>query len=220
MHITIDKMETLRYLGYKGGTVPSDIGQMIDDCIKETEKTVVPRTVFKILNADEITLQGNDIARHLQDCEQCILIAATLGMEIDFLIRRAQVTDMSRAIILDACGNSAIETVCDLLEDEIRNKWAQKGMCVTGRFSPGYGDMPITQVAEFCRVLDTQRKIGLYVNESSTMIPTKSVTAVIGVSKNNLLTQKKDCNICNLYETCAFRKEGRTCGKSGDKYGN
>ena len=39
------------------------------------------------------------------------------------------------------------------------------------RFSPGYGDLPLTVQKDFFRVLDCTRKIGLSLNDSLLMSP-------------------------------------------------
>lgn len=49
------------------------------------------------------------------------------------------------------------------------------------RFSAGYGDLPLEVQKDIFRVLDCPRKIGLTLNDSLLMSPTKSVTAIVGI---------------------------------------
>lgn len=84
---------------------------------------------------------------------------------------------------------------------------------MTDRFSPGYGDFSIGMQGEICRVLDTARKIGVTVNESGILIPRKTITAVLGVSKHPQTKRTSGCAVCDLFETCSYRREGRTCAK-------
>ena len=51
------------------------------------------------------------------------------------------------------------------------------------RFSPGYGDLSITIQKDFLQALNADKTVGLSLSEGNLMIPEKSVTAFIGVSK-------------------------------------
>ena len=90
---------------------------------------------------------------------------------------------MADALILDACAGAAIENVCDNLCADIAAAVAP--MYLTDRFSPGYGDLPLAQQFELCRVLDVSRRIGVTLSDGGLMIPQKSVTAVMGIYRIN-----------------------------------
>ena len=79
------------------------------------------------------------------------------------------------------------------------------------RFSPGYGDLPLEIQKDLCRMLNASRRIGLTVSESMLMVPCKSVTAVIGIAEEPQDHRASGCEVCNLFRTCEFRKEGGTC---------
>ncbi len=73
--------------------------------------------------------------------------------------------------------------------------------------------MPIGIQGDICRILDTPRKIGVSVSESGILIPRKSVTAVLGIADTPQPKRISGCAHCDLYETCAYRREGRTCAQ-------
>lgn len=218
----INRNEVLKYLRYRGGEVPAEIEAQIQEGMAAVLKSTRPRYRFQAFDIDRadglrlvgtsFALPGEDIADLLAACDRCILLAATLGNELESLLRRAQLTDMARAVILDACASSAIENVCNNIETEILEQLP--GMHLTDRFSPGYGDMPITVQREFCEVMDTARKIGLTVSESGIMIPRKSVTAIMGIADRPQPKRFRGCEHCGLFENCVFRKDGKTCGKA------
>ena len=108
-------------------------------------------------------------------------------------------------------ARTAIKQVCDTAEKEIREK-ISKDNFMTWRFSPGYGDLPITIQREFVRVTDAEKRIGLTVNEGGILLPRKSVTAIIGLSKEPIPKQRRGCAYCNMNKTCQFRKGGTHCG--------
>ncbi len=209
----IDKNEVLRYLGYNG-TPDEKTGALVDLCINEISLATTPKTVYAIFDTDGETLKntvftlcGNDIKNHLSGCSKCVLMAATLGTEVERTILKAQVTDMAKALVLDACATAAIESVCDKLCIEIEKDIAP--LKLTNRFSPGYGDFPLEMQRNLISVLDAGRKIGLTLTPENIMIPRKTVTAVMGITKEK--RPPKPCTTCNLKDTCTYRKEGNTC---------
>ena len=228
--IDLDKSEILRYLGHKNQAVSGDIMETIDACADDILRTARYRYIYKIfdvkigfrngescieLSGTNISLLGNDIYEHLRDCKKCAIMAATLGIEADNMIRVAQNTDMLRAVVLDACAADFIEKVCDLAEREIKQKAEEEGFGTNFRFSPGYGDLPLETQRDLLNLLDAGRKIGLTLTDSSLMIPGKSVTAIIGFTKNYSAPVKKSgCDICSMRDTCKFRKAGSTCGRN------
>lgn len=128
---------------------------------------------------------------------------------VDGLIRKAQVEDMARAVVLDALASVAVEQLCQKLEEQIGCDFAQ--YYKTWRFSPGYGDLPIELQRDFLNVLDAPRKIGVCTSESCMLTPAKSVTAVIGLSREEIKKKRRSCADCTMRERCAFRKAGERC---------
>lgn len=216
----INPNEVLLYLGYTGGELPDDLEQSIADCASALFQAARPRLTYHIfplqngtLQGVDFPLEGQDIQTHLDDCTHAVLLAATLGPDVETLLMRTQVTDMAKALILDSCASTAIENVCDNFEADLRRQYAEEGRYLTDRFSPGYGDMPISQQRGFCELLDTRRRIGLTVSQSGILIPRKSVTAVMGVSDTPRARRSSGCANCTMFRTCQLRKNGRVCGK-------
>jgi cobalamin-dependent methionine synthase I len=143
------------------------------------QSVITPRCVWKKFDVGRDALRGSDIKTHLEGCDKIIILAATLGLQVDELIRQTEAADMAGAVVLDALASAAIEQVCDLAEADIRAEHSE----ITARFSPGYGDFPLEVQSELLGLLNAKKKIGLYVNKSNLLIPRKSVTAVIGVKK-------------------------------------
>lgn len=214
----VRRNEVLLYLGYKGGEIPPEIETAIARCTAELLKTARPRAVWRLfaleddvhLRGTAFTPGGQDVRKLLAGCGQVILMAATLGAETDRLIQRREITDMTDALILDCCANSAIEVVCDTLCEELAAQFAPLHM--TDRFSPGYGDMPLAQQPDFCNVLNTSRTMGLSVSRSGLLTPLKSVTALAGLSPEPQTMRSRGCAFCSQFENCAFRKDNRYCG--------
>lgn len=224
--IKLDKGEVLRYLGYNNQSIDGGLDGVIDECMEEILKISRYRYTYRIfdirksdycieLDGTSVRLTGSDIYDHLADCPKCALLAVTIGIETDNAIRIAQNTDMLKAVVLDACATELAEKVCDMAEDEIKAIAAEEGLGTNFRFSPGYGDLPLDAQKGIINALDAGRKIGLTLTDSSIMIPGKSVTAIIGFTKDRAaMAGKSGCDICSMKDTCKFRKAGTTCGSN------
>lgn len=204
------KKEALRYLGYKGKEPDEATYSLLCKAEKELREAASMKFCYRLVSKSEAlpVLKGDDIAKHIKDCDRVILFAATLGVAADSLIRRAEISDMAYALILDSVASALIEEYCDSCEIEMKK--SASGFFTT-RYSPGYGDYPISEQEAFIAFLNAGKLIGLTATESHILIPRKSVTAVIGVSDKPTEKRKRSCESCNLKETCKFRKENKSC---------
>ena len=103
--------------------------------------------------------------------------------------------------------------MADAAEGQLRQWAAEQGLFLTGRFSPGYGDWPISLQPLLAETLDTARQIGLYVTDTYLMTPRKSVTALLGVSDHPVRGELAGCGHCVLRARCNYRKRGITCAE-------
>ena len=79
------------------------------------------------------------------------------------------------------------------------------------RFSPGYGDAPLSASEDLIALLDATRRIGLSMTRSYMMTPIKSITALIGISERNE-DRRRDCSNCPAGPDCPYRKGGEGGG--------
>lgn len=213
---SINRAEVLQYLGWRGSEIPPEVGAQLDGCLAEAEALAEPRMVWRVFERDAVPdglLDGEDVRALLAESRLCVLFAATIGGALEAAIRRAQVRDMTRALMLDCCGSAAVEAVCDAAEEEIRAALGGEPY-FTDRFSPGYGDLPLAVQPRFLETLDAARRIGVTLTPTGIMTPRKSVTAVFGVADRPQAKRFRGCAYCSMFETCTFRKAGKTCGKS------
>ena len=73
------------------------------------------------------------------------------------------------------------------------------------RFSPGYGDFDICYQEPIVRMLNCAKTIGLTLTDSFMMTPTKSVTAVIGISTQKDRCPISGCEVCTKKD-CEYRR--------------
>lgn len=217
MQLNID--EALRYLG-AGTHAPDTLRQEMTHVAQQLMQTLRPRYAYRVypighdanavhLLGANVTLTGGTALRMLAQCDQAALLACTLGAQFDTLLRTQQARDMSRAVMLDACGSAWVEAGCDAAEQEIKTRFPRRYL--TDRFSPGYGDLPLMLQPGICAALDAQRRLGVTVTESLLLNPAKTVTAVIGLADTPQAARIRGCAYCALQQTCALRKGGTHC---------
>lgn len=217
----IDKTETYRYLAY-GCTLPdSRVSALIEESEPALITALKPNYIYRTFDIENITenevtlksctmkLQGKDIASHLKDCQKAVLLCATVGADVDKLIRISQIEDMAKAVVIDTMASVAIEMTCNEIEKIIKTEY--KDFFMTWRYSAGYGDFPIETQKAFTEILNSYRSIGVCTTDSYLLTPKKSVTAVIGLSISEIAREKKGCISCNLKDSCTFRKRGMHC---------
>ena len=170
----VNREEALRYLG-SSSQPDARMLSLLDEAESELLTAAKPKYLYRVTELPcDWLIQGEDIKKHLTGCEQAVVMCATLGAEVDRLIRVSQISDMPRAVVIDAMASAMIEQVCAEVDRLLAQQMTDSFF--TYRFSPGYGDYPIELQSGFLRFLDAPRKIGLSATESFLLTPTKSVT--------------------------------------------
>ena len=186
----VDLKEILRYAGAASDAtellplVSSAVDEAADKLAYKVCYTELPIGIFE----DEIYLgfvrvRSSALTKKLVGCEKIILFAATVGIGIDRLIKMSVVTSPAMALAFQALGAERVEALCDSFCNDIKKRYNELGYTTTTRISPGYADIPLLLQKDIFAVLECQKRIGLTLNESLLMSPTKSVTAIVGVKK-------------------------------------
>lgn len=189
------------------------ISVLIESCIIESEPLLEYRVCYMIDNIvrtdHSIKFCGIDtpsslIKKAVSGCENILLFAATIGAQFDRLIAKYSRLEPSKALILQAIGAERIESLCDAFCEKMNTELHPSKKSLRPRVSPGYGDIELKMQQEIFRVLDCERKIGLTLNESLLMSPSKSVTAMAGIGAYRCLEHNK-CDSCTS-TGCSYRK--------------
>lgn len=184
----VDHREVLRYMGCKESNDETEA--LIDRAIEVAKGAFCGKVCFCELPLSlsdgqiqfgTIRTKSKNLLKNLDGCESIILFGATVGIEIDRLIMRYGKVSPSLAVCLQALGAERIEALCDLFCADMARKQDLQGKRLRPRFSPGYGDFPLEAQKEIFAMLGCDRRIGLTLNDSLIMSPTKSVTAIIGI---------------------------------------
>lgn len=203
--------EILRYGGCD--KAEHSITELMKSCVAEVQECFTYKVcwcetdvsvVGDICDFGLFSVNSRHLAKTFFGCERAVTVAATVGAELDRLITKYSVVSPSRALMLQAFGTERIEALCDAF-----CRWyaENNNVKLTRRFSAGYGDLPLETQKDVFRMLECEKKIGVYLNKSLLMTPSKSVTAFAGIVKNaeDTETEFSKCSQCKKYD-CQYRR--------------
>lgn len=213
-----DVSEALRYLGMNNAS--DDMSEQVKLVAEQMETKFEPKYLFRVFTLNKVNsnfqlagtdliLNGRTAEKMLSECHSVAVFICTLGFEFDSFLRSMQARNMSEAVIADACGSALVEAGCDEAQGEIKKLFPD--MFFTDRFSAGYGDLPLDIQAKTVRILDAEKKLGVHLTETLLFNPSKTVSALIGISDREQGAKIRGCRYCNLKENCEYRKAGLRC---------
>ena len=207
--------EAVRYLGYGNHAIDGRTLALISSSFRELEEAAGRRSIYRIfdvsmedegcLSIGTLKIKSRNLSRNLKSCEKAFILGATLGVGVDTLLRRYTLTDMARVVILQACAAAMLEEYLDCCQEKLRREEEENGYYLRPRFSPGYGDFSILHQEQILRMLAAPKMSVLSMTEGNMLTPTKSVTAVIGLSKMNIPCHVQGCESCDKID-CNYRR--------------
>lgn len=211
--IEIPRKEVYRYLGYRNQIPDERIQEEVEKSIQQF-RSCRPKHVLQefdvYVNQDEVRFESlcihsKNLSKNLQDCQKVVCMATTLGLEADRLIKRAGVSQKSEMVIFQAVGAAMIEAYTDQINDQINEEVLKKGYYCRPRYSCGYGDFDLSYQKEFIRILNMPKTIGVTLTTGDLMVPSKSITALIGLSRIKENDEIESCLRCSKKD-CAYKK--------------
>lgn len=209
---TVNRREILRYAGVREET--PELAVLLNEALEEALPLLAGKVCWQefpltvqhdCLDLGFAKTSSTALSRNLSGCDRILVFAATLGLPLDRLISRYSHLSPAKALMLQAIGTERIEALCDSFCAGIRQEAEAQGLHTAPRFSPGYGDLPLDIQRDLFRTLDCPRKIGLTLNDSCLMSPSKSVTAILGLGPCPIPGHPIGCNACSKAD-CIYRK--------------
>ena len=94
----------------------------------------------------------------------------------DKLLKKYSIKSTYEHFVLDALSSAMCESLCDIVSNKLcENKKTRP------RFSVGYGDLSLEYQKQILDMLDAKKYLNLTLLQSFLMVPTKSITAIIGI---------------------------------------
>ena len=123
-----------------------------------------------------LRVRSRDLYKNLFPCQKAFLFAVSLGEGVDRYLYRLSVRSVSRHFLADAIASALAEAAADLCEKKIK-----AGLSCRPRFSPGYGDLPLSFQEPLLRMTDAYRRLGIKLGKNLLLSPQKTITAIMGI---------------------------------------
>lgn len=212
--------EVSRRMGY-GEAEPDELtGALLKRLFEEAHERVRPSFYYRILPcrilAESVEVESvcfrteKMLARLLRHSEKIAVFAATAGAGFQHWAEEvAAANDPLELYVLDALGSCIAESAGDYLEQQLESELSDH-LHHTNRFSPGYCHWPVVEQQKLFGLLPPG-VCGIRLNESSLMIPVKSISGVIGIGRQ-VVTKTYGCGICGD-KNCYLRNQKRTASE-------
>ncbi|MEI7641269.1 MAG: methionine synthase [bacterium] len=194
MPVSVPEQLILMRMGYKKGKTEIDAEQniKIKAGIQKGSSLCVLKTAYlilkiisndgnKIVLENELKLESVQLAKLLGTATEAVLMAATTGAEV-VRVRDEEIQsgDAVLGVIIDATASETADAGLDAVQDLISKTLIRTGKKLTRRYSPGYGDLNLSEQKKIHETL-ALTKIGIDINNRYILSPEKSVLAIAGV---------------------------------------
>ena len=175
--ISIDPQEVLRMMGIpKRGrpreeNAPSKALDLFRDLKDDALSLIEPKSVYVLCHC-------NEVEYHVvfRKASHLAFAVCTIGPSLEEeSLRCSEAGSSLQALVLDAIGTVAVESIADETSEMIRTRAAGLGLKGGVRFSPGYGKWPLEGQRFLFGIVDGGA-VGVRLNPSCIMEPRKSVS--------------------------------------------
>lgn len=216
--LDIDKQQVLHNIGYGADyKLPTRIISLIDEYVDnayyliEPSYSCVVRDIKRIQGSSvfidgSIAFESQVIARLLEQCHKAVVFLVTIGKHLEETAHRlAEDGRILQAIVLDAIGSVAAESVANFVQGTIGEIVNNQGLVISPRFSPGYCDWDIGQQKTVFWAVNGD-SMGIHLTDGCLMIPRKSISGIIGIGPPNREVENYNpCRTCDRHDCCGRR---------------
>ena len=149
-----DRKEALRYLGLGKHEPDPETERLLEECIREAESAADFRHLIReypLIMEDDGTINGGcfrvkseNLRKNLAGCDSVLVMAVTVGAQVDRLLARYGKLSVAKAVVMQAAAAAMVEAYCNELNAGWKKEYLEKGLYLRPRFSPGYGDFPLS----------------------------------------------------------------------------
>lgn len=232
MPARVDTRQALIYLGYNGQEIDEGLTSRLESLAIRCENDLAAHCAWRVfpvapqaqgdsdkdeepavkLDGCALELPGSSMQSYLSGAHSVLLFACTLGSKADRIISELQATAPLDALLYGQCANTLIENAAQSVQELIAKQAAEDGLFARMRFSPGYGDLPLSFQESLLNALEAQRKLGITTTPDHFMMPTKSISAVVGLfRKESDARDYSICSTCITRDYCTYHERGAVC---------
>jgi hypothetical protein len=211
--LNIDREEVLRYQDYSRKKIKKpnqNILQVTEEEIKRGYALFKPRGIYSLIKIISFTSKGRinlenelsfrfakSIIDQLKEASYLLVGVVTIGdlleKKVSELFSRGEYL---QALALDSVGTVAVEDFSREVRKLARQEVKEQGFKTSRHFSPGYGGWEVSQQDIIFKSIPADN-IGVRLTEGYMMLPQKSLSWIIGVGKEMIISSEEDNNCGN-----------------------
>ncbi|MFC2151027.1 vitamin B12 dependent-methionine synthase activation domain-containing protein [Bacteroidota bacterium] len=212
--ININPKDISKIIGYKEGEIPEMIDQEIESVLSEINKNCSLKGGYRIIEnvqfdkestiVQNITFHTKGvITNFLKGSDSIAILVCTAGKEIsDWTNNLFKENNSLKAYVVDVAASIMVEKAADVVQSRIEKLIKSNLKKITNRYSPGYCDWELKEQFKLFSLLP-DNFCGIQLNEEALMLPTKSISAIIGIG-NKVEKKAYQCDVCNRKD-CIYK---------------
>jgi hypothetical protein len=146
---------------------------------------------------------GKNISIYLKKAEKLALLLCTAGPEIEVRSQHLMKEGhFPEGFILDTIGSIVVESAMEIIHESLSQDMRTLGLKVSNRYSPGYCSWDVSEQKKLF-LFFPEKFSGITLSDSSLMNPIKSISGIVGISKD-IKRMSYMCSNCTMIN-CTFR---------------
>ncbi|HAK47035.1 MAG TPA: hypothetical protein DCO79_14105 [Spirochaeta sp.] len=187
----------------KFGTKVEELKQQVKDNFQPIG--ILKRCKIENITEDEITLNNGTVFSgkfpdyYIRTCSELAVYQITIGEP-----QQAEFTDsVFDEYIVDAWKSAFIESAFFQFYQLCRAQITAEGNFTLPEFSPGYEGFPLENQRQLFDIF-TENNLGLTLSPQFLMLPLKSLSGLIGITKQKPTDEYNPCEICGMQNDCTY----------------
>jgi hypothetical protein len=163
----------------------------------------VGRQILLLEHGAEIS--ASLVAQHMATADEVVAALLTIGPALETHAARVVKRHPALGLALDAVGSAAIEALSHAVCSSVDALARDKAQHTTVPLSPGMVGWPLDPGQAQLFALWNGEPLNITLTDSSMMVPSKSLSMLIGVGAN-VHYDGKPCDYCSDGDTCRYRR--------------
>jgi hypothetical protein len=197
LNVTLDMEKINQRQGFRDpARIKPEMKDMNNRLVEEVQsqgliKPIVAYEIYKLTGVEsekitvegDVSISGSLLSERLSGAVELVILVSTIGPGLEDRVKEYTANkETLKGMLLDGIGSSAMHSITQDVCALISKQMETDGHKTSPAFLPGMPGFPLTEQVSLIRLAKADR-IGVTLSSSGIMIPRKSTSRVIGISK-------------------------------------
>ena len=174
-----DRKEALRYLGLGKHEPDPETERLLEECIREAERAAEFRHLvreYPLSVEEDGTVDGGcfrvksaNLKKNLSGCDSVLVMAVTVGAEVDRLLARYGKLSVAKAVVMQAAAAAMVEAYCNELNAMWKKEYLKKRALSETKIFTGLRRFSLSAQKQILDGLEAGKRIGITLTEGFLM---------------------------------------------------